>query len=54
MPGEPEESILLYRMETNDPGAMMPELGRAIRHEEGIALIRQWISELDADCQARG
>jgi len=54
MPGEPEESILLYRMETNDPGAMMPELGRAIRHEEGIALIRQWIWELDADCQARG
>jgi len=50
MPGAADESILLYRMETNDPGAMMPELGRAIRHEEGIALIREWISQMEAGC----
>jgi uncharacterized repeat protein (TIGR03806 family) len=54
MPGAPDESILLYRMETNDPGAMMPELGRAVRHEEGIELVRQWISGLDADCRRQG
>lgn len=54
MPGRPDESILLYRMETNDPGNMMPELGRAVRHEEGIALIREWISGLDGECRRQG
>jgi uncharacterized repeat protein (TIGR03806 family) len=43
VPGRPEESILVYRMESNDPGVMMPELGRMIPHREGIELIREWI-----------
>lgn len=46
-PGHPDASITLFRMETTDPGAMMPELGRAVAHEEGIALIRAWIEQLD-------
>ncbi|HXI87449.1 MAG TPA: SO2930 family diheme c-type cytochrome, partial [Parvularculaceae bacterium] len=29
-PGDPDHSILVYRMETDDPGAMMPELGRSL------------------------
>ncbi len=45
-PGHPEESILLYRMATNEPGEMMPELGRSVVHEEGIQLIRDWINSL--------
>ena len=49
-PGAPEESILLYRMETTDPSAMMPELGRALAHKEGVALIRDWIASLEGDC----
>ena len=44
VPGRPEESILVYRMESTDPGAMMPELGRQSVHEEGVALIREWIA----------
>jgi uncharacterized repeat protein (TIGR03806 family) len=47
-PGHPERSILLHRMESTDPGAMMPELGRSIAHTEGIALVREWISAMDA------
>ena len=50
IPGEPDESILVYRLETTNPGAMMPELGRALQHAEGVALIRQWIAEMDGDC----
>lgn len=46
VPGKPAESILLYRMESNDPGIRMPELGRQLMHEEGVALIRQWIREM--------
>lgn len=45
-PGRPDASILLYRMQSNDPGEMMPELGRAIAHEEGVSLIREWIAHM--------
>jgi uncharacterized repeat protein (TIGR03806 family) len=47
-PGDPDGSILLYRLESVDPGEMMPELGRSIVHDEGIELIRQWIAEMAA------
>lgn len=47
VPGKPEQSILLLRMMSLDPGAMMPELGRSVVHEEGVALIRDWISGLE-------
>lgn len=46
-PGDPDASITVFRMETTDPGAMMPELGRAVAHEEGVALIKAWIEQLD-------
>lgn len=45
-PGNPDKSIMIYRMESLDPGMMMPEMGRQLKHSEGVALIRQWISEL--------
>ncbi|MCL7713930.1 SO2930 family diheme c-type cytochrome [Stenotrophomonas mori] len=49
VPGAPDESILTYRMESDDPGVMMPELGRSLVHEEGVALIREWIAAMDAE-----
>jgi len=49
-PGKPEQSILLYRMEHDDPAIMMPELGRAVSHEEAVALINEWIETLPGDC----
>ena len=42
-PGKPDESILLHRMKSTDPGVMMPELSRSLIHEEGVALIKEWI-----------
>ncbi len=45
-PGKPDESILLYRMESTDPGVMMPELGRKVTHREGVALVREWIKAM--------
>lgn len=44
--GKPGESILVYRMESTDPGVMMPEVARKVVHQEGIALIREWIGKL--------
>ena len=45
-PGHPDRSILLFRMESAEPGVMMPELGRAIPDAVGIALVRAWIGSL--------
>ena len=47
VPGNPEESILYYRMSSIEPAAMMPELGRRTVHQEGLALIKDWIEEMD-------
>jgi parallel beta-helix repeat protein len=44
--GMPDDSILMYRMESTLPAAAMPEIGRSIVHEEGNALIREWITAL--------
>jgi uncharacterized repeat protein (TIGR03806 family) len=46
VPGKPEESILLYRMESIRPKERMPEISREIVHEEGIKLIREWLASL--------
>ena len=47
VPGHPEESILIYRYESTDPGIMMPELGRTMVHEEGLELIKEWVLKMD-------
>lgn len=47
-PGHPEASILVHRMASTEPGVMMPELGRSLTHEEGLALIRDYIRGLKA------
>ena len=46
VPGHPEESILIYRFNSTDPGIMMPELGRTLVHKEGLDLIEKWIISL--------
>lgn len=51
--GKPEESILVHRMESTTPKIMMPELGRTMIHQEGIALIRQWIASMQGSCGAK-
>lgn len=43
VPGKPDESILVFRMKTNDPAIAMPEIGREQIHAEGVALIEEWI-----------
>ena len=46
VPKKPNQSILLRRMESMDPGIMMPESGRALKHAEGIKVISEWINSL--------
>ncbi|MBK8456588.1 MAG: hypothetical protein IPL47_05265 [Phyllobacteriaceae bacterium] len=41
--GKPDESILFRRIESTEPGVMMPEIGRSLADAEAIALLRRWI-----------
>lgn len=50
VPGAPESSILVYRLRATDPMIAMPEVGRSVVHEEGLALLEQWIRELPGTC----
>lgn len=52
-PGKPDRSILLHRVESDDPGVMMPELGRTLVHAEGVELVRAWIAQMDAEGRPR-
>lgn len=46
-PGDPDQSILMYRIESTDPGVMMPEIGRSVVDKDGVALIRAYIEAMD-------
>jgi hypothetical protein len=48
-PGHPERSILLYRMESADPGVMMPELGRQLVDRRAVTLMREWIAGMETE-----
>lgn len=47
VPGQPDASILLHRMNSTEIGVAMPEIGRTSIHSEGVALIREWISQMN-------
>jgi uncharacterized repeat protein (TIGR03806 family) len=48
-PSAPDRSILIHRMKSIEPGTAMPELGRAMVHNEGLALLEQWIKAMPAN-----
>lgn len=46
VPGDPDASILHHRVDSVEPGVMMPELGRHLADPEAVSLLRNWISQL--------
>lgn len=50
VPGAPDESFLVYRIESMEPDIAMPELGRNLVDAEGVTLIREWIAQLAGSC----
>lgn len=46
VPGNPKESILMYRMNHLDPGVAMPELGKSTVDRDGVAAVERWIEGL--------
>lgn len=49
VPGRPDQSIMVYRMESVHPAERMPEVGRTLVHEEAVELIREWVRKMDVD-----
>jgi len=50
VPGRPGDSILFYRMASREPDVMMPELGRSLRDDAGLALVEAFIASLPGAC----
>jgi uncharacterized repeat protein (TIGR03806 family) len=46
VPGNADQSILTYRMESTQVGAAMPEIGRVMTHHEGVEIIKSWINSM--------
>jgi uncharacterized repeat protein (TIGR03806 family) len=50
-PGQPDKSIMMFRIESTEPAIKMPELGRNLVYAEGAALIREWIAAMPGTCE---
>jgi hypothetical protein len=46
VPGKPDDSIVIYRLESTEPGVMMPELPRRMVPDDAVALLREWIAQM--------
>ncbi len=50
VPGQPDSSIIIYRMNSTELDIAMPEISRSTIHDEGVQLIRDWILGMEGDC----
>jgi uncharacterized repeat protein (TIGR03806 family) len=50
VPGAPDESIVVFRLESVEPEIRMPELLRQLVHDESLLLMREWIESLEGNC----
>jgi uncharacterized repeat protein (TIGR03806 family) len=46
VPGDPDHSIMAYRVASIEPAVMMPQIGRSIVDPAGVQLVRDWIAGL--------
>lgn len=51
VPGQPDQSIYMCRVESSEPKVQMPPLGRNLVHTEGVELLRAWIESLEGECK---
>jgi len=52
VPGQPDQSIMVYRMSSTTPSIMMPEIGRSLVDTEGVQVVSDWIAGLTGTCSA--
>jgi uncharacterized repeat protein (TIGR03806 family) len=46
VPGDPDASVLWFRMASTAPGLAMPQISRDVVDTEAVALVRDWITAL--------
>jgi uncharacterized repeat protein (TIGR03806 family) len=46
VPGQPENSIMIFRMGSTDPEIKMPEIPNLLPDDKGVALISEWIQSM--------
>ena len=46
VPGDPDHSIMTFRMSSTEAAVMMPQIGRSIVDPAGVQLVRDWIAAL--------
>lgn len=46
LPGKPDASIMVHRMNSIEPGVAMPELGKGTIDPEGLDIVSRWIAEM--------
>jgi hypothetical protein len=52
VPGDPDQSIVVFRMQSLDPMVKMPELPSRVLNPDGIQLISEWIAAMEpAGCE---
>lgn len=51
VPGKPDESIVVFRMNSLDPEIKMPELPNRVIDKAGVQLIRDWIAAMPIDTE---
>ncbi|MFT3693490.1 MAG: SO2930 family diheme c-type cytochrome [Kofleriaceae bacterium] len=51
VPGQPDASIMIYRVSSTEPSIKMPEVGRNLVYSEGLQLLRDWISAMPGQCK---
>ena len=49
IPGKPDESILMYRLESEEAGSRMPSLARNMSHHQANEVIREWIRSMPVE-----
>lgn len=47
VPGDPDHSILTFRLGSTRPSVMMPQIARSIVDTTGLALVRDWVTGLN-------
>jgi uncharacterized repeat protein (TIGR03806 family) len=50
VPGKPDDSIMICRMESQLAKVKMPPVGRNLVHAEAVGLLREWIMALPGAC----
>jgi hypothetical protein len=51
VPGQPEKSLLVDRLNSTKAAVKMPEVAKTMVHAEGVDLVSQWIRSLPGACK---